>query len=53
MEVYIKLGIAFMCSVAIFVVMMRIQKKKEKEAEEKFLFTLKCKGMNPNVEEKK
>lgn len=51
MDVYLKLFGTLLLSSGIFFVMMRIQKRKEKEADDKFHFTLKCNGLNPNVEE--
>lgn len=52
-EFYIKMGLVFLCSGLIFVVMMRIQKRREEEAERKFRMFLKSKGMNPDIEEEK
>jgi hypothetical protein len=48
----IKVGIAILCSISIFVVMMILQNRKEKEAQRKFEMTLKSKGINPYTEEK-
>lgn len=47
-----KIGLTFLISFGIFFIMMKIQKRKELEADEKFRFTLKTRGMNPDLEVK-
>lgn len=51
-EVTLKILATFLLSGLIFVVMMRMQKQKQEDADRKFRLFLKSKGMNPDVEEK-
>ena len=50
-EFYIKLLVTFLVSGLIFVVMMKIQKRKEEDADTRYRNFLKSKGMNPDIEE--
>ena len=51
MNFEIKMTITFLLSFGIFYIMMKIQDRKEREAEEKFRFTLKTRGINPDLED--
>lgn len=52
-EIYLKLAVSFLLSGLIFVVMMRIQKAKEKAAEYQFRLTLLSKGLDLTIKEDK
>lgn len=51
-EFVIKILATFLLSGLIFVVMMKLQKRKQEDAERKFRLTLLSKGINPDLEEK-
>lgn len=52
LEFILKTLATFLLSGLIFVVMMRLQKQKEDDADRKFRLYLKSKGINPDLEEK-
>lgn len=51
-EFFIKLFVTFLLSGLFFLVMMKLQKRKEDEAQKQFERTLKSRGMSPHIEEK-
>lgn len=48
-EFLIKIGLTVLFSISIFVVMMRIQKKKQDRADHDFEFKMKCMGLSTTV----
>lgn len=49
-EFLYQIGTVFIAAGIIFAFMMKIQKRKEIEAEKKFRRDLKCRGINPDLE---